>query len=590
MVGRSGDNRVEPECWPHVEPSFTFTMDQLFFAIGSCFAKNISKRLVLGGYNVHGGVVAEGNRRNRYTPAAIYQELAWAKAIFDRDDAPNDADIRPLLLQLGPDRWTDIWSRPEKGVVPTLEQAIAARKELYSYFRGAFLADVVIITLGLIEAWWDEVTQSYVEFDTPWARREDKDRFSFERLGFDKCKSFVEKTLDLLGAGGQRVLITTSPVVLARTFTGDDIIVANTHSKSVLRAIAGEVTAEREGVDYFPSYEIATITRRPEVWDDDLIHINANFVARIMQHVTEAYVPGSVSDDLRQEARFANLVDAKQFEAAQSVYKELEGSFDGAGPAAQVAAMRLAQHNGDAERSIRHAGSINAEDESLYVNHPDWMFDVAQTLSGSDEHRAAGEEMAARLWEACEKQPSLFQIIFVSSTRFSDEAAIGEVCDRVLKSDIADAIVTHRISAHLHKIGRLGDAMRLCVRQLQATPDNPRILARIARLHLADGRTEPAIESLRRLADVDPENAWAKITLARALLSSSVVDEALAIADELLERAPEDGPALSVRARALWKMKEPERAREAALSAIQAANVTDQIRMQLRPILAADPV
>jgi hypothetical protein len=47
---------------------------------------------------------------------------------------------------------------------------------------------------------------------------------------------------------------TVSPVPLYLTFSGEDIIVANTYSKSVLRAACDAVENSREHVDYFPSY------------------------------------------------------------------------------------------------------------------------------------------------------------------------------------------------------------------------------------------------------------------------------------------------------------------------------------------------
>lgn len=586
MTGRSTDNRLEPECWPNVEPGFHFTRDQVFFAIGSCFAKNIAKRLVLDGYTVHGGVVSEGNRRNRYTPPAIYQELAWAKRIFDRDDTPADEDILPLLLELGPNRWTDIWSRPERGTAATIEQAIEARRQLYGYFRGAFVADVVIITLGLVEAWWDEISRSYVEFDTSWARRPDKERFRFERLGFVECRDYLEKTLDLILGGERRALVTTSPVVLARTFTGDDIIIANSHSKSVLRAVAGEVSSSRSDVDYFPSYEIATLTRRPEVWSDDLIHINPDFVARIMQHVTSAYVPGSVSDDDRLTMQMANLVEAWRFGDAQALYDGLEGRLDSsAGPAANVAAMRLAAHNDDRERAARHAANVDGEQSALYINHPDWMFDVAYSLRQIGDHRAAGDRIAERLWQACSERPFLFQPIFVMSARAGDAQAIGELCDRILSSQVSDAIVTHKIAAHLQNIGRLDDSAALCHRQLRATPGHPLILTRLARLDLAGKDFAAAVERLRALIDVDPENHWARMTLARTLLSIGRAEESLAIIDAVLQATPGDASALTVRARAYWKLKQSGLARQAARSAIETGAISNELRRQLQPIL-----
>ena len=586
MLGRSADNRVEPECWPHVEPGFRFTKDQCFFAIGSWFAKNISKRLHLDGYNVHGGVVTEGNRRNRYTPAAIYQELAWAKAIFDRDDDPREEDILPLLLELGPNRWTDIWSRPEKGVAPSLEKAIETRKELYAYFRGAFVADVVIITLGLIEAWWDEGSQSYVEFDTPWARREDKERFSFERLSFEKCRHYVEKTLDLIVDEHRRVLITTSPVALARTFTSDDIIIANNHSKSVLRAVAGEVSEARENVDYFPSYEIATITRKPEVWEDDLIHINPNFVARIMQHVTEAYVPGSVDDADRERMRFAHLVESRQFGEARTLYEGLHDPLGGEGGSAfHVAALRLAIHDGDAERAASHASAVEWQDHALYVNHPDWMFDVARTLRQSPEHADTGERISSRLWEECRSRPDLFQTIVVMASRAGDQAALDELSNRVLASDASDPILTSKLAAYLQEKGRVDDAVTLCERQLSVTSDHPIIVARLVRLFIGRGDIEKAAETARLLIRIDPENHWAKLTLARLLLRLGDAAKAVEVTDGLIDAGADDASILTLRACALSRLQRKVESREAALLALEKADMTEQLRLQLQPIL-----
>jgi hypothetical protein len=55
-----------------------------------------------------------------------------------------------------------------------------------------------------------------------------------------------------------RVLLTVSPVPLTATASGQHVLVATVQSKSVLRAVAGEICAAREGVDYFPSYEIVS--------------------------------------------------------------------------------------------------------------------------------------------------------------------------------------------------------------------------------------------------------------------------------------------------------------------------------------------
>src|SRR6202043_1490050 len=53
-----------------------------------------------------------------------------------------------------------------------------------------------------------------------------------------------------------RFLLTVSPVPLTATKSGAHVLVATMHSKSILRAVAGQLAQQRANVDYFPSYEI----------------------------------------------------------------------------------------------------------------------------------------------------------------------------------------------------------------------------------------------------------------------------------------------------------------------------------------------
>lgn len=591
MVGRSAGNRLEPECWPHVEPDFHFTKDQKFFAIGSCFAKNISKRLALDGYNVLSATGTQGERRNRYTPPAIYQELAWAGEIYRRDDMVRDEDILPLLIELSPGKWADLWSLTERGSETSLDAAIERRKALYAYFRGAFQADVVIITLGLIESWWDELSQSYVVFDTPWARRPDRERFQFEKLSFDKCKDYVDRALKLLLEGKKRVLITTSPVILARTFTDQDVIVANSHSKSVLRAVAGELADVYADVDYFPSYEIATLTRRPEVWEDDLIHIQPNFIARIMQHVTNAYVPGSVGADERTLMKMANLVESMQFDDANAIYRDA-GDFvwDSPNPAVHAAGMALAQVRANSDAAIRHALMLNPDDPLLYANHPEWMFAGACVLRRAADHTERGERMAEAVHRACRERRDLYQQVFVALDRTQNEEALRDFVDLIVADDVDDPMLVHKTCARLQKWGELAKALELCERQMQRTPDHPRILERHARILIAFERLEGALDALQKLAGLDPEHRWGHLTLARTLDKLGRRAEALTVVERFLQALDGDAPSLALKAKLLWKDGRKEEAGAAARLALDAApedpTVAQSARLVLRGLAA----
>lgn len=584
VLGRDADNRIEPECWPVVKPGFEFTKDQKFFTIGSCFAGNIARRLEADGYNVH----KTGGQRTRYTPAAIFQEIAWAGEIRRRDGIVRREDVEPLLIESGPDRFSDLWSRPGKDSPVDMAAAIERRQSLYKYFSGAYDADVVVMTLGLIEAWYDIVSKTYVELDGAWIRRRDRDRFRFQVLSFDECKSFVRRTLDLLMDGERRVLITTSPVVLARTFTDKDIIVANNHSKSVLRAVAGELSDEIEGVDYFPSYEIATISGRQQVWEDDLRHVQPNFVSRIMQHVTNAYVPGSVTDDTSELMRMANLVDAGEFESANPIYDRLpQAAEDSTDPTVHSAVVRLAMNRGDEATAVRFALRFDADDDRLYFSHPEWVLQAARALCLSDDQSQQGEVMLERMKRLCAVRPAILQPFLINRERARDEDGVRFVLDLIESTDVDHPALVNRAISKLQEMGESKRALALARRQLGKTPENGLILGRYARLLMREDRSADAIESLQKITELEPDSGWAQFALARSLYQESRCEDALKPIAEVLKRQPDDGQALALRARSLMRLGRTSEAKESALAAQAASNGDARILRRIQPVLDA---
>ena len=590
MTGRSGDNRIEPECWPHVRPSFGFSHEQSFFVIGSCFAHNLGRRLIADGYTVLYGAEHEGLQRNRYTPAAIWQELAWAHAIFHRDDTVTEADIAPLLLEVAPGQWSDLWSQTESGAAVDHAAAIARRKALYGYFRGAFVADVAIVTLGLIEAWHDAISGTYVDFDPAWARRADRARFRFERLDFAVAKGFVEKVVALLADGRRKALLTTSPVVLARTFTADDVIVANAHSKAVLRAVAGEVSAAHPDVDYFPSYEIATVTRRPEVWEDDLVHINPNFVARIMQHVTAAYAPGSADEAGQALLHMAHLVEGLQLEAAEAVRaahaEAVEASAD---PAVQIAALRLLVTQGQGLAAVPYAQKLAADEATLGAHDPDWIFDAARVLVTSEvqSHSDAGAALLARFAANGSAHPQRLHTTFVRLERLRDTIGLAGLAILAEALDFILPEFAVKVAGQLFAMGQGPRALAFVRRHLAASPGNPALLQRCARIELATSDLAAACATLEAMVRLDPRDVWAAFTLARTLVKRGEGAAALAVLEALDREVPDHPPALALAARLLWKQRRRAEAGAMARRALRASGNDPALAAQLGGILAA---
>ena len=79
-------------------------------------------------------------------------------------------------------------------------------------------------------------------------------------------------------------MISVSPVRLGMTYADVDVATANTESKAILRAVAGQICREySENVLYFPSYEMAlfgigALTGTGSVFESDGRHIRSEFV------------------------------------------------------------------------------------------------------------------------------------------------------------------------------------------------------------------------------------------------------------------------------------------------------------------------
>jgi hypothetical protein len=91
------------------------------------------------------------------------------------------------------------------------------------------------------------------------------------------------------GKPDKKILLTVSPIPLFATFTGMDVIIANSYGKNMLRTVAQQLDSEFDCVDYFPSYEIVQYSRSPNTWHEDLIHVTEDIVRGVVTVMLENY-------------------------------------------------------------------------------------------------------------------------------------------------------------------------------------------------------------------------------------------------------------------------------------------------------------
>lgn len=282
---------------PWCIPKFRLPMQGGYFMIGSCFARGLETVLANNDYNVMSlseefnrfestGVGTPLGATNRYNTGSILNEFRWA---LDPGAPFPEAGIVDVADNLSFDPHMN----------PTLKMVDHAttlqRRAVYTnVMRRVVDADVVIVTLGLVEVWIDtEIGAPINVAPDPRAVRIVPNRFAFKRLGYAENLANLESIHALLrqyGRPGHKVVVTVSPVPLMTTFTEDDVVVANTYSKSTLRAVATDFAGAHANVDYFPSYEITMNSRKPAVWMEDKRHVRGPFAVQIMRFFIEKWV------------------------------------------------------------------------------------------------------------------------------------------------------------------------------------------------------------------------------------------------------------------------------------------------------------
>ncbi|HPY39830.1 MAG TPA: GSCFA domain-containing protein [Thiolinea sp.] len=252
-------------------PKFEITKDQLIATAGSCFAQHIGRALKSRGYNWHDSEPAPSLMRmnkekcdlfnygvftfrtgNIYTVALLKQWIDWS---LGKTTPPEE------IWQSPDQRYYDLF-RPniEPNGFKSAEEALSSRHStLQAIKRSLQKTDLFIFTLGLTEAWINQQA-GYVYPICPGtlAGNFDPKQYQFKNFNFLETYTTLTEVLDTLKTINpqMRFLLTVSPVPLTATASGEHVVTATIHSKSILRAVAGELKINRPDTDYFPSYEI----------------------------------------------------------------------------------------------------------------------------------------------------------------------------------------------------------------------------------------------------------------------------------------------------------------------------------------------
>jgi hypothetical protein len=272
--------------------------DARFATFGSCFAQHIARALRV---RKLGWIDAEPAPMG--TPAELAQRFNYGLFSARTANVYTAAQLRLLLAMAAGDIdagfaafWEDA-GRVRDSLRPAIDpegfadlpEALASRRSMLAALaRATREAEVFVFTLGLTERWEDaETGQPFAACPGTLGGSFDAARHRFVNDRAAAVRADLEAALAILRRlnPGVRLLLTVSPVPLTATAAGRHVLVSTTHSKAVLRAVAGEMAEDHAGVDYFPSYEIiAGAPARAAFYAPNLREVVAQGVEVVMGH------------------------------------------------------------------------------------------------------------------------------------------------------------------------------------------------------------------------------------------------------------------------------------------------------------------
>lgn len=234
-------------------------------AFGSCFAANISNWLSKRNYRV---LTKDNSAKDAYVVSmgegmvnsfVIRQQFEWAW---------ENADFQQ-----------DLWHGYDATSYGYDESIRLQTKKIFDE------TDVFVLTFGLSEVWYDEVTGSVFWRTIP-KEVYDPSRHKFRVSTAEENRDNIEAIYQLIRKHrpDAKIIMTLSPIPLIATFRDNSCLTSNSVSKAVLRVAIDEVVRKHKdegALYYWPSYEIVTdVFHLP--YREDRRHIEPQVLSYIM--------------------------------------------------------------------------------------------------------------------------------------------------------------------------------------------------------------------------------------------------------------------------------------------------------------------
>ncbi|TIS38331.1 GSCFA domain-containing protein [Mesorhizobium sp.] len=270
-----------------------FTSDDIFFTMGSCFAPEIRRALT--------------SRQIACVPS--YRNISFdpTQAIVDelpRQEHMNFYNTFTVLWDQAHDDWWQVKKRAPWGPIcfqDPYRRGIFAKspqvlrkviERINGEMRVGFdAATAFIFTFGMTEVFINKSSGKAAAQKPLYRGGGGMQETTLHVSGFQENYANVMATVDMVRQHkpDAPIILTVSPVALARTFQDMDVVTASTEGKSVLRAVLGQVCRERDNVHYLPSFELVTYGGLARSYREDLRHVKKSVVEEIVEQFFNAY-------------------------------------------------------------------------------------------------------------------------------------------------------------------------------------------------------------------------------------------------------------------------------------------------------------
>ena len=316
---KSGVSKENPYFIKNIyKKKFEIDSDMLIATAGSCFAQHIASYLKKNGFQVLDEEKAPPeipkNKHQQYgysMYSARYGNIYTVKQLLQLSQEVEGKRVPINYIWEKNGKYFDAL-RPsiEPEGFNTQNELIENRKLHIKKVRNVFRKmNLFIFTLGLTEMWVHRESGTvYPSAPGTIAGEYKKDIYEFKNCGFQRIiKDFrnFQKTLSRIRNNKPcRILLTVSPIPLTATASGKHILVSNSYSKSILRAVAGQLSTFQKDIDYFPSYEIVNHPKLiTNAYQENLRTIKQETVEIVMDHFSREHpsLNSSKSNDITAE-------------------------------------------------------------------------------------------------------------------------------------------------------------------------------------------------------------------------------------------------------------------------------------------------